>query len=128
MASGLVESSVFALAGTAMTVALVHTLVGVDHYLPFIALSRAQNWSLKKTWFWTALCGLGHVLSSIVLAALASLAGWAATRLGAIDGFRGDMAAYFLIAFGIGYAIWGVWRLRKGQLVPRKHDFERKSC
>jgi len=31
------------LLGTSITLALFHTLIGVDHYIPFIALSKANN-------------------------------------------------------------------------------------
>lgn len=104
------SQTVATIATTAASVALVHTLIGVDHYLPFIALSRAGGWTLRKTLFWTGLCGLGHVLSSIVLALLASSLGWAIGNVRAIDGVRGDLAAYLLLAFGIGYALWGLRR------------------
>ena len=87
------------------TVALVHTIVGVDHYLPFIVLSRAEGWSLRRTLMWTGICGLGHIASSIVLALLAGVLGWAIGDIRAVDGVRGDLAAYALLAFGIGYLI-----------------------
>lgn len=100
------------LATTAATVAAVHTLIGVDHYLPFIALGKAGGWTLKRTLFWTTVCGLGHVLSSVVLAAIAGAIGWAVGNIQAVDAIRGDAAAYLLVAFGLGYAIWGL--LRRG--------------
>jgi len=46
---------------TAMSVAFVHTLSGPDHYLPFMMIAKARNWSLAKTSWVTVLCGLGHV-------------------------------------------------------------------
>ena len=52
---------------TAVSVAFIHTLAGPDHYLPFIMMSKARNWSVVKTSWFTVLCGLGHVGSSIVL-------------------------------------------------------------
>ena len=115
------------LAATAASVAAVHTLIGVDHYLPFIALGKASGWSLKRTLFWTTICGLGHVLSSVVLAIIAGAVGWAIGNVKAIDGVRGDMAAYLLVAFGLGYAAWGVWRSRKhghGHAHNYPHDHE----
>ena len=39
------------LLGTASTIGFIHTLIGPDHYLPFIVLSKARNWSTKKTRF-----------------------------------------------------------------------------
>jgi len=52
---------------TAVSVAFVHTLIGVDHTLPFIVIGRARDWPLRKVLGLTALCGLGHVLTSVVL-------------------------------------------------------------
>lgn len=49
------------LLATAASLGVVHTALGPDHYLPFIALSKSRNWSVFKTARVTALCGLGHV-------------------------------------------------------------------
>ena len=59
--------SIIVLCGTAASIGFLHTLLGPDHYLPFVAMSRAGGWSLKKTTVVTVLCGMGHVLSSVVL-------------------------------------------------------------
>ena len=58
------------LLGTAASIGLVHTLLGVDHSLPFVALGRAQGWSLKRTLAVTFGCGLAHVLSSVLIGAI----------------------------------------------------------
>ena len=52
---------------TAATIAVLHTVLGPDHYLVFTAMGKAQNWSLAKTLRITTLCGLGHVASSMLL-------------------------------------------------------------
>lgn len=44
---------------TAASVGLIHTLIGPDHYLPFIVLAKARNWSVLRTGWITFLCGLG---------------------------------------------------------------------
>ena len=53
--------------GTAATVGLVHTVMGVDHSLPFVVLARAQRWSLRKLLLVTAACGAAHILSSVLI-------------------------------------------------------------
>ena len=55
------------LLGTAASIGFGHTLVGVDHSLPFVVLARSQQWSLKKTWAVTGLCGVAHVGSSVLI-------------------------------------------------------------
>ena len=109
------------LIAAAAATGLVHTLVGPDHYLPFIMMSRARRWSLAKTLTVTVLCGLGHVLSSVVLGIIGVAAGWALLSIEGIEGLRGSIAAWGLIAFGIGYALWGLWRLRKGRRHTHAH-------
>jgi sulfite exporter TauE/SafE len=101
---------------TAAGIGFFHTLMGPDHYLPFIVLSRARGWSWRKTSAVTLLCGLGHVLSSVVLGLVGIGLGVAVGRLEAIEGLRGGLAAWALITVGLVYFAWGLHRAlrRKG--------------
>lgn len=96
------------LAMTAASLGFLHTLFGPDHYLPFVVMSKARGWSRSRTLGITALCGLGHVLSSVVLGAVGIAAGLAVSRMEGIEGVRGDLAAWALIAVGFVYAAWGL--------------------
>jgi len=100
---------------TAATVAFIHTFIGIDHYVPFIALNKANNWAMKKTLLIVTACGLAHVLSSVAL----GVAGIALSKgLGLminIENFRGSIATYFLIAFGLVYTIYGIRRVVKNK-------------
>jgi sulfite exporter TauE/SafE len=98
------ESSLPILLMTAMSIGFIHTVIGVDHALPFVALSRARGWKLPKTLGVTALCGLGHVLSSVVLGSVGLGLGVAIERLEWIEGFRGELTAHLMIGFGLAYA------------------------
>jgi len=104
------SSEVLILAGTAASIGFIHTVLGPDHYLPFIVLSKARQWNTAKTAFITSLCGVGHVLSSILLGFAGIALGTAVFQLEAIESFRGDIAAWLLIAFGLTYFIWGIHR------------------
>ena len=115
----MINSQILVIAGTAATLGLVHTILGPDHYLPFIVMSRARKWSLKKTLFISFLCGLGHVLSSVVLGLVGIALGLAVLRLESIESFRGGAAAWLLIGFGFAYFIWGLRRAIKNK--PHKH-------
>ena len=97
--------SVLAAAGG---VAFLHTLLGPDHYLPFIVLSRARSWSMTRTLVVTAICGIGHVASSILLGGLGVAFGVAVAKIEGVEGGRGDLAAWALVAFGFAYAVWGL--------------------
>ena len=113
------QNGILVLAGTAATIGFVHTLLGPDHYLPFIVIARARQWPLPKTLFISFLCGLGHVLSSVVIGFMGIALGLAVFRIEGIESFRGSLAAWLLIGFGIAYFVWG---LRKAiQNKPHKH-------
>lgn len=119
----MTEPTALILLSTAASIAFVHTVIGVDHSLPFVVLGRAQAWSLKKLWAVVALCGLGHVLSSVFLGAFGIALGAAVSKLEWIEGVRGEVAAWALIAFGITYAAWaGIKQLRgKTHAHPHVH-------
>ena len=102
------------LLGTAASLAVVHTLLGIDHSLPFVALGRARGWLLGRTLLVTALCGAGHVASSVLIGAVGVGLGIATDALLWLESARGELAAALLIGFGLTYAAWAVWRgLRK---------------
>lgn len=107
------------LALTAITLGFLHTLAGPDHYLPFVAMSRARNWTLSKTLAITLICGTGHVLSSVVLGFVGIGFGLGLDRLEWIESIRGDWAAWLLIGFGLMYGIWGLRRAIRNR--PHTH-------
>ena len=107
------------LAGTAATLGFIHTVVGPDHYLPFIVISKARGWSVAKTAIITFLCGLGHVMSSIVLGFLGLVLGIAVFKLESVEAFRGELAAWLLITFGFTYFVWGMHRAIRNR--PHRH-------
>jgi len=101
-------SSLWLLCVTAASIGFLHTLFGPDHYLPFIVMKKARNWSFAKTLSITIACGLGHVLSSVVLGLIGIAAGIALMKLEVFESFRGNIAAWALIGFGFAYFLWGV--------------------
>ncbi len=115
----MIERDILVLAGTAASLGFVHTLVGPDHYLPFIVIGRARRWSLKKTLFVSFLAGLGHILSSVVLGFVGIAVGIAVARLEGVESFRGTFAAWLLIGFGLAYFIWGLRRAWRNK--PHSH-------
>ncbi len=96
---------------TSISIAVIHTLSGPDHYIPFIVLSNERKWSAKKTTSIVLFCGIGHVISSVLLA----FAGiWLQTSVLSISGleeYRGSIASWILFLFGFAYLIWGIWKL-----------------
>lgn len=92
---------------TALSVAALHTVIGVDHSLPFVVLSKARGWTLRRTLAITAACGVGHVLSSVLLGAFGIGLGVAIERLAWVEAGRGSIASWLLIGFGLLYAVHG---------------------
>jgi nickel/cobalt exporter len=116
------EGSTILLAGTAVTIGFIHTLVGPDHYLPFIVMGEARKWSIRKTMFITFLCGIGHVLSSVLLGFIGIAAGISLSKLEFLESFRGNIAAWLLIAFGLVYMLISLRSLyRKKKHIHEHH-------
>ncbi len=95
---------------TAFSVGFLHTVLGPDHYIPFVAMARSNNWSARKTFSVTALCGLGHVLGSVVIGSIGLVLGTMLFQVESLEAFRGDAAAWLLIGFGVAYLTWGIMK------------------
>ncbi|MDF7807159.1 hypothetical protein P4E94_06905 [Pontiellaceae bacterium B12219] len=102
------ETSLGILCVSALLLGLGHTAMGPDHYLPFIALSKARSWSIKKTVWITLICGLAHVFSSILIGLFGIALGISLNALEMAEALRGDVAAWILVGCGAVYMIWGI--------------------
>lgn len=114
----------WSLVAGAVGVALVHTALGPDHYLPFVMLARARRWSRRRAVLVATLCGCGHVGSSLLLGGLGLGLGVGLAHLERFESGRGSLAAWALFAFGLAYAVWGIRRgVRRARgLEPHRHD------
>ena len=88
---------------TAFSIGFIHTLIGPDHYIPFIMLGKAKSWSIAKTSWITILCGVGHVLGSVLLGFLGVAFGFALNMVERIEAIMGEVASWLLIGFGVAY-------------------------
>ncbi|WP_439182316.1 urease accessory protein UreH domain-containing protein [Carboxylicivirga taeanensis] len=98
---------------SAASIGFFHTLFGPDHYLPFIMIGKARSWKLGKVIALTVLCGIGHILSSVLVGMIGIALELQVEKLNWFESFRGNLAAWALIAFGLLYALWGVRRMFK---------------
>lgn len=118
----------YLLYGTAASLGFFHTILGPDHYVPFIVLSKARNWSKSKTLWVTFISGVGHVGSTVLLGFLGIALGISIKKLESIEEFRGEIVGWMLFAFGLIYFFYGVYRQMKGSghhpvfnfLLPKK--------
>ena len=115
----MIEREIWVLAGTAASLGFIHTLIGPDHYLPFIVIARARGWKLRKTLLVSFLAGLGHILSSVVLGFVGIALGIAVSKLEGVESARGEFAAWLLIGFGLAYFVWGLRRAIRNK--PHRH-------
>ena len=126
------DSQIIILSITAASIALMHTIFGPDHYLPFVVLSKARKWSNIKTLWITILCGIGHVGSSVLIGFVGIALGVAVQKLNYFESVRGNIAGWLFITFGLVYAIWGLRKAYKNKphthshfhLNGKKHDHE----
>ena len=93
---------------TAASIAFLHTILGPDHYLVFTAMGKARSWSLGKTLRITLICGLGHVLGSVIIGVVGIVLGAQLASLVEFESVRGNLAGWALLAFGLMYFAWGL--------------------
>lgn len=118
--------SFFALIVGTISVAAIHALAP-DHWLPFVMIGRARNWSKKKLSFIAAVASFAHVGSSVVLGGLGILLGMASIELEGIEATRGGIGVLLLIGFGIAYALWGLKRARNHSHHAHSFDLSPKK-
>jgi len=115
------DNSLTLLSVTAVSIGFLHTILGPDHYLPFIVLSQAKEWNVRKTMIITFLCGLGHVFSSVILGLIGIAVGISVHRLVSVESFRGNIAGWLFIAFGLVYMIISIRNLVRKRTHTHKH-------
>jgi len=101
-------SEILVLSLSAAAIAFVHTILGPDHYLPFVAMAKARGWSKQKTLKVTLICGGGHLAGSVALGVLGIVLGIQLSSLEWMESVRGNFAAWLLIGFGLAYTAWGL--------------------
>jgi len=101
-------------AATGFTVAFLHAAIPT-HWLPFVLVSRARNWSRAKTIAVTSLAGMGHVALTSLLGLIIAFFGFE------LDESLGE--AFPLIAGGvlILISVFYLWRQLTGRGIMHHH-------
>ncbi len=115
------DSQIFVLASAAASIGLLHTALGPDHYIPFIALAKSQNWSKTKTIWITSISGVGHVLSSVFIGMFGYLLGTSILSLDGLENVRSGIAGWSLLILGLLYTIWGIKKSRSNNTHSHIH-------
>ena len=116
------ETTLSVLLSLAVADAVIHTLAGPDHYLPFVMIARSRGYSTLRALVWTFVCGIGHVGSALLIALLFMYASHllSESNMEWINENRGNLAAWALIGFGAAYLLYS---LRKSWL-HHHHDHQ----
>ena len=120
----MMSPEIMVLVITASAIAFAHTILGPDHYLPFVAMAKARNWSLGKTVRITLICGVGHLAGSVVLGLAGIALGTGLASLEWLEGIRGNLAAWLLIGFGLAYMAWGLRQAHRNRPHTHWHQHE----
>lgn len=99
---------ILALLLSAAGIAFTHTLMGPDHYLPFVAMAVERRWSWQRLMTVTLLCGGVHLVGSVLLGGLGILLQAEIDGLVVIESVRGELAAWLLLSAGLVYLAWGI--------------------
>ena len=114
------------LISTAALIAFIHTIIGPDHYLIFVALGKARDWSTTKTLKYTTICGVGHILSSVIIGFIGIFFGIELVKLVNLEESRGLLSGWMLLFFGLIYFFWGLRKIRihkNKKNVSDKHNY-----
>src|SRR5690606_25678724 len=112
----------FILLTSALTIGFIHTAIGIDHSLPFIVLGKTRRWTLLRTLAITAVCGVAHVTSSVLIAGIGLGIGVAGSKLEWVEATRGGWAAWVLVGFGIAYSAVALIKLKTNHLRHHADD------
>lgn len=112
------SESFIALVGASFSIAFFHAL-GPDHWMPFVMIGRARNWTKNRLMIITLAGALGHVGSSLLLGSIGIALG-VLTMVEGIEHMRHHMAIWLLIGFGVAYALWGLKHARR----PHSHSHD----
>jgi sulfite exporter TauE/SafE len=103
----------------AVYIGIIHTAIGIDHYIPFAVMSKSNAWSNLKTLRVVLLCGFAHVFSSVLIGLAGIWIGSQLTALTGIQDIRAEVATWFIISFGAVYMLWGFRKAEKNK--PHTH-------
>lgn len=106
LSGDLSEASLLSLIGAGFVAALLHAALPT-HWLPFVAVGRAQGWKTPTILGLAAIAALAHIASTALVGSLLTLAGSAAPW---ITQMLPALSAVVLFGFGLWYLTRGLRR------------------
>ena len=83
-----------------LVLSILHALIP-NHWLPVLAISRKENWTIAETTRVTFISGLAHALSTVIIGVVIGLLG--ITLSEKLTGFTHIIAPSILVALGVFY-------------------------
>ncbi|MFC0693528.1 hypothetical protein [Paraburkholderia humisilvae] len=111
LTEGLHTESAGVLVGTVLVVGVLHTIVP-DHWLPITLIARQRAWSRTETARAALLVGIGHVVTTLVLAAMVWLVGVVVTE--EFGHWVDTLSSLALVAIGLWIAVSSWFNLHSG--------------
>ncbi|WP_276374262.1 hypothetical protein [Chryseolinea sp. H1M3-3] len=96
----MLNSDTLSIIAGSLVLSVLHALIP-NHWLPVLAISRKENWTLKQTTSVTFISGLSHALSTVIIGLIIGLLG--VKLAGNIEDFTHILAPVILISLGIFY-------------------------
>lgn len=87
---------------SSIVLSVVHALIP-NHWLPIVAISRAEKWSTRTTLWATAVSGIAHIASTIIIGIIVGFAGYKLSSL--YEWIATFVAPAILITLGIIYIV-----------------------
>ena len=98
-------TSVPLLIAAAGTVGFLHSILP-DHWVPLAVVGRTQRWSIARVARVSFLASIGHVLTSLLIAAIIAAVGLQFRS--AFESQQGHIVGVILVLTGIGFLIWAL--------------------
>jgi nickel/cobalt exporter len=99
------STSVPLLIVAAGAVGFLHSILP-DHWVPLAVIARTQHWSIARVARVSLLASVGHVVTSLVIAAIIATIGLQFRA--AFEAQQGHIVGAILILTGIGFLIWAL--------------------
>lgn len=94
------STDMISIIGGSLILSVLHALIP-NHWLPVLAISRKENWSLNRTTYVTFLSGLSHALSTVGIGIAIGLVGLKLARH--VEEFTRIIAPAILTSLGLFY-------------------------
>lgn len=96
----MLNSDIISIVVGGLVLSVLHALIP-NHWLPVLAISRKENWTLGQTTSVTFISGLSHAVSTVIIGLIIGLLGVKLSRN--LEDFTHIIAPVILIALGLFY-------------------------